>query len=88
MGEIVEKMLKVQWNDARYSEGWLRKDEMANIRSYRLENVGYGFVKENGDIVMCSQKDMEDEEYRRYWLIPKKYITSIEELVIKVEGKQ
>lgn len=81
--QITEKLLKVQWLDAKHSssEAWLNEKDIPNLAAFALENVGYGFIKDNGDVVICSQKSMEEDgSYGPWWLIPSAYITRIVEL--------
>ena len=79
----MEKLLKVQWLDARGGDSWIAKDVLLSKKGVTLENVGFGHTKDNGDVVIASQRDMDDGEYKCWWLIPANYIISIDELSIQ-----
>lgn len=76
-----EKLLKVEWLDIRYDQSsTLNMKEIEKLRGYSLENVGYGFIKENGDVVICAQKDLEEDSYMKCWFILKDNVVKVQEL--------
>ena len=80
MNNMIQRMVNVEWHDARFFSGIYTEHACKRRKMCRFNSLGYLIAKENITTILPGEYNNEGE-YRDITLIPTGSIVTIKELV-------
>ncbi len=80
MNNMIQKMVNVEWHDARFYSGTYTEDVCKQHKMCLFNSIGYLIAKDKITTIIAAERN-DEGEYRDITLIPTGSIVSIRELI-------